>query len=43
MLKIDCGTGPDKLLMDRVSLSREGMLLRLSGMLPPKLFTASDK
>jgi len=40
---MDWGTGPDKLLYVRISLSREGILLRLSGMLPTKLFTASDK
>lgn len=43
MLKIDWGTGPDKLLIVSISLSKKGMLLRLSGMLPTKLFTASDK
>jgi len=43
MLKMDWGTGPDKLLYVRISLMREGILLTLSGMLPTKLFTASDK
>jgi hypothetical protein len=42
-LKIERGTGPDKLLIVSISLSKEGMLLKLSGMLPTNLFTASDK
>ena len=43
MLKIDWGTDPERWLIERISLSKEGMLLRLSGMLPTKLFTASDR